>query len=161
MTVKVHMPSVKAILVPGLFSKNWTLQPLRTVLEAAGVECTGAGFWVNGLVFGEEEKLLQVLERTGPAIVIGHSAGGLLAVRVARLRPDLVTQVVGLGSALVGTVSCPVSWHEARSLMGLLFPLHGPDELKRFLVPHALLPMWPSLQRWVVSRVVSLNGVTS
>ena len=149
---------MKVILVPGLTAKAWTLQPLRSRLEAEGHECWGAGFFVNLMVFGEYRSLLTTLERVGPAAVVGHSAGGMLALAAARERPDLVTCVIGLGSAVAGRRSCPVPWFESRSLEGLLFPIRGPDEARRFhAVPHALLPIAGCVQDWVVEKLEGLK----
>ncbi len=142
------------VLVPGLFAKNWTLQPLREKLEALGYRCFGAGFWVNCLFTGEYSTLVRTLKRVGPAVVIGHSAGGLLAVRVAQEHPNLVLKVIGLGSAVTGIVKCPVPWYESRSLKGMLFPITGPNEVKMFRGTfHALLPTTLEVQDWVVEKL--------
>ncbi len=42
------------------------------------------------------EALLAVLERTGPAIVISHSNGGLIAFEAAWRRPDLIAGVISI-----------------------------------------------------------------
>ncbi len=149
----------KVVLVPGLMAKNWTLQPLRSRLEAEGYTVWGAGFWVNTLVCGEYESLVRILERVGPAAVVGHSAGGLLAVRAAQEHPDLVLGVVGLGSAVAGWVRCPVPWFESRSLEGILFPVCGPDEVRQFCgTSHALLPMSGLVQEWVSEKLKGLDN---
>ena len=145
---------VNIVLVPGLFAKNWTLQSLRERLESLGYSCFDAGFCTNYLVTGEYESLVRTLKRIGPAVVIGHSAGGLLAVRAAQEHPDLVTKVIGLGSAVAGVIGCPVPWLEARSLEGTLFPVSGPDEIKMFRGTfHALLPTTEEVQNWVVEKI--------
>ena len=142
------------VLVPGLFAKNWTLQSLREKLESLGYSCFGSGFWVNCLIAGEYESLVRTLRRVGPAVVIGHSAGGLLAVRAAQEHPDLVLKVIGLGSAVTGIVRCPVPYFESRSLEGTLFPVSGPDEIKMFRGTfHALLPTTEEVQNWVVEKI--------
>ena len=145
---------INVVLVPGLLAKNWTLQPLRERLETLGYTCFGAGFWVNCLIAGEYEALVRTLRRVGPAVVIGHSAGGLLAVKAAQEHPDLVVKVIGLGSAVTGSVTCPVPWYESRSLEGMLFPITGPDEVKPFRGTfHALLPTTEEVQDWVISKL--------
>jgi len=61
----------------------------------------------------------EVLEPLGPAVVIGHSMGGLHAVVLAARRPDLVRAVVveDMGVDLTGTAGDPVAaataWFEA------------------------------------------------
>jgi len=147
------------VFVPGLFAKNWTLQPLRKRLESLGYSCFDAGFLVNYLVAGEYESLVRTLRRVGPAVVIGHSAGGLLAVRAAQEHPDLVLKVIGLGSSVTGVVRCPVPWYESRSLEGMFFPISGPDEVKVFRGTfHALLPTTEEVQDWVISKLGEPNG---
>ncbi len=48
-----------------------------------------------------ERRLQQVVEQTGrPAALIGHSRGGHFAKALASRRPDLVSQVVSMGSGL-------------------------------------------------------------
>jgi pimeloyl-ACP methyl ester carboxylesterase len=41
---------------------------------------------------------------TGPAVVVGHSAGAVIALRLAVLRPDLVTAVVCFGPPIYPTM---------------------------------------------------------
>ena len=145
---------MNVVLVPGLFAKNWTLQPLRERLASLGYSCFGAGFWVNCLVMGEYESLVKTLRRVGPAVVIGHSAGGLLAVKAAQEHPELVVKVIGLGSAMTGIVRCSVSWYESRSFEGMFLPISGPDEVKTFRGTfHALLPTTIEVQDWVIEKL--------
>jgi lipase len=47
-----------------------------------------------GLADGLDRK------RVGPAVVVGHSMGGMVAVKLASIRPDLVAGVIVLDSAL-------------------------------------------------------------
>ncbi len=145
------------ILVPGLFAKAWSLQSLRKRIEQEGYTTWGAGFWVNCLVMGEYEALVRTLRRVGPAVVIGHSAGGLLAVRAAQEHPDLVLKVIGLGSAVTGKVRCPVPWYEAGSWIRRFLPLRGFEEMQVFPVLHSLLPDSPAVQEWVIQKIGQLE----
>jgi hypothetical protein len=48
---------------------------------------------------GERDSLIALLERTGPAIFIGHSAGGTFGGTLANDRPDLFKAVIGVEPA--------------------------------------------------------------
>ena len=127
--------------------------PLQRRLEDAGHACRGPGFGRNLLVRGELRRLVRAIDEIpGPVVLVGHSAGGLLSVLAARRRLD-VAAVIGLGSAVAGRIRLDVPWFEARSVLGLLAPLWGPDEVRVFPVGHAALPMWPCVQRWVIEKL--------
>ena len=141
------------ILIPGFTASIDTLQCLRTRLEAEGHIIHGPGFNWNTLINGEFENLINAIDSIpGPVVLIGHSAGGLLAVKAAKERLD-VAGVVGLGSAVVGRVDLDVPYFEARSVLGWLLPITGAEEVKSFPVGHAALPFMPCVQKWVVERV--------
>ena len=65
----------------------------------------GPGLIVNSIVV--------LLEKTGPAVLVGHSIGGTLAFKVAEKRPDLVKAVVGVS---IGAVELPLPGAKAASL---------------------------------------------
>jgi pimeloyl-ACP methyl ester carboxylesterase len=133
------------------------LNPLRSRLEYLGHTCHTPGFKRNFLVTGELQKLLETIDSIpGPVVLIGHSAGGLLAVLAARRR-DKVTGIIGLGSAVVGRVDLTCPYFEARSLVECLVPIRGIEEVKVFPVEHIALPMWPCVQRWVLKKVAQLE----
>lgn len=53
------------------------------------------------------EHLAEALDGTGPYVVVGHSFGGRVAVRLAATRPDLVTSLVLTGVPLVRATPAP------------------------------------------------------
>ena len=58
-----------------------------------------SGFWPETLTTGADQvvdALIALLERTGPAVLMGHSIGGALSFKVAERRPDLVRAIVAL-----------------------------------------------------------------
>jgi len=148
---------VQVILIPGLFGHIATFASLRRRLERAGHTVHEPGFKVTTLMRDELGCLLRVLDEVGPCVLVGHSAGGLLAVLAAQARHPNIVSVIGLGTPMLGKVKLPVPWYEARSLQGLFLPLSGPNETKRFPITHALLPMLPCLQDWIASKLRNEN----
>jgi len=149
---------VNIILVPGFTASIDTLQFLRTRLEAEGHVCYSPGFNWNTLINGELKNLTDTIDNIpGPVVLIGHSAGGLLAVLAASQRLDVVG-VVGLGSPLVGRVDLDVPYYEARSFWGWLLPISGAEEVKAFPVGHSFLPFMPCVQDWVIQKVREINA---
>ncbi|MDH6269095.1 pimeloyl-ACP methyl ester carboxylesterase [Rhizobium sp. SG_E_25_P2] len=72
-----------------------------------------SGFWPGSVNIGPKESIdaiIKLLEKTGPGVLVGHSIGGSLALKVAEARPDLVKGLVILS---VGAVELPLP--DARS----------------------------------------------
>ncbi|KKK71277.1 hypothetical protein LCGC14_2915530 [marine sediment metagenome] len=148
------------ILIPGLFAPAGYLDPLREVLEDAGHTCYGPGFEVNTLLSGEFQTLIETLEEFDePAVLVGHSAGGMLAVQAAQAKHPAVAGVIGLGSSVVGLMELEVPHYEGRSLLGgLMVPLVGPDEVKVFPVGHSTLPLTPCVHEWVLDKLEEIDA---
>ena len=144
---------MKVILVPGLTASTWTLKPLRVRLEAEGHECHWPGFETQTGVHGELDKLARTLREVGPAVVVGHSLGGLQAVILALADNPHLLGVVGLGTPILGWVHPRVHYYEARSLTDGLLPLWGPTELKRFCTLHVLLAFDGAVHDWIVKKL--------
>jgi pimeloyl-ACP methyl ester carboxylesterase len=101
------VPGQPVLLVPGLLASDSTLTLLARWLKRAGYAPRRAGIAVN-VDCSEAEmsrlvsRLESALERAGrPALVVGHSRGGVFARALAVRRPDLVGGIVSLGSPLV------------------------------------------------------------
>ncbi len=132
------------MLIPGLFAPVGYLDPLRDRLEDVGHTVKGPGFEVNTMLSGEFQTLLETLDDIhGSVVLVGHSAGGSLAVMAAQAKHPAIAGVVGLGSAVAGLVQIGVPHYEGRSLLGALLPLMGPDEVKIFPTGHSVLPCAP------------------
>ena len=146
------------MLIPGLFAPAGYLDPLRDRLEDAGHTCYGPGFEVNTMLSGEFQTLIEQLDNIpGQVVLVGHSAGGTLAVMAATARLDVIG-VIGLGSAVTGLVKLDVSYYEGRSLLGgLLVPLVGPDEVKIFPTGHAGLPFSACVQDWLLDKLEEID----
>jgi pimeloyl-ACP methyl ester carboxylesterase len=96
------------LLLPGFTASDRSMWPLRNFLRHLGWRARGWGLGVNA---GDVPSLLpRVVEladrsaqRAGRAVrIVGWSMGGFLAREVARDRPDLVSQVVTMGTPVVG-----------------------------------------------------------
>ena len=136
------------------------LSPLRERLEAEGFTCWGPGFHINMLLRNELDLLRRRCERLQPVILVGHSAGGLLSVRLATEGTADVRGVVGLGTPVFGFHKLTVPYYEARSVWGACLPSPA-CEVKRFWSLHATLPMSQTVQEWAIEKVrglVTPNG---
>jgi pimeloyl-ACP methyl ester carboxylesterase len=91
------------LLVPGFMAGDRTLGLMTGWLRGAGYHTRSAGLRANvdcaGEILGALETRVEALvERTGPAVLVGQSRGGSLARSLAALRPDLVAGLIALGS---------------------------------------------------------------
>nr|WP_255426935.1 alpha/beta fold hydrolase [Pseudonocardia sp. C8] len=68
--------------------------------------------------------VVELLERTGPAALVGHSMGGISALLAAVARPELVTAVVVEDSPLDLTGSPPGLLDDMRSWFGVVAGPH-------------------------------------
>ncbi|MFC0432748.1 triacylglycerol lipase [Kutzneria buriramensis] len=92
------------LLLPGLLADDASNQPLRRYLAALGYATRG---WGLGRNIGPTDAVLDGMplllrrlaaETGGPVSVIGWSLGGIYARELARDHPELVRQVITMGS---------------------------------------------------------------
>lgn len=96
---------VPVLLVPGFMAGDWSLRPMARHLRRLGFRTFPSGIRAN---VGCTTEMIELLERrlvdiasvTGPVAIVGHSRGGTLARLVAARHPELVSQVITLGSPL-------------------------------------------------------------
>ena len=94
------------LLVPGFLSGDWALRVLQDWLKRIGydVHLSGIVFNVRAsehMLAGLRHRLTEIHDDDGSQVsIVGHSRGGLLAKVLAQRRPDLVEQVIALGSPL-------------------------------------------------------------
>lgn len=92
------------LVLPGFLTDDKFTYPLRKALNDNGYTVYG---WDNGENDGPTLQALQHLEsrieeiyrlEKRPVTLIGHSLGGIFARELARVRPDMVKEVITLGS---------------------------------------------------------------
>ncbi len=97
-------PSQSVLVLPGLLASDTSTRPLRSWLRRRGHYVHG---WRLGRNLGPTRQITDGLRRLGerlaargeaPLTVIGWSLGGLFARSLATRSPDLVRQVITLGS---------------------------------------------------------------
>jgi pimeloyl-ACP methyl ester carboxylesterase len=96
------------LVLPGFMGNDEYLRPLRGWLQRIGYDAHASGIVFN--VGTPSSLIAHVLRRaefvagnTGSRLtLIGHSLGGIFARAVAVMRPDLVSDVIALGSPLHG-----------------------------------------------------------
>jgi pimeloyl-ACP methyl ester carboxylesterase len=103
-------------VLPGLAASDVSTQPLRTYLRAQGYAAHG---WKQGPNNGPrsgveatiDARLAELAQRHNrKASLIGWSLGGVLAREAARRSPDLVRQVITLGSPFANEPKASNAW---------------------------------------------------
>ena len=93
-----------ALVLPGFATSDRTTAPLRTALRRVGYQAHG---WRLGSNRGSNsdtverttDHLRTLAQHSGQQVsIIGHSAGGMLGRALARASPELVRQVITVGS---------------------------------------------------------------
>ena len=114
------------LVLPGLVTTDTSTRLLRRFLNRIGYD---ARAWELGRNLGpkaighEGEKLIERLEEihaeTGQRVsLVGWSLGGMMARQLSRRRPDLVRQVITLGSPIVGDPRSTNAWRAYQRLTG-------------------------------------------
>jgi pimeloyl-ACP methyl ester carboxylesterase len=97
------------LLIHGAWQGSWAFDAWRPLLQAAGwrahaVDLPGNGAHNEGQadLSGYTRHVLQHLERLdGPAVVLGHSGGGITASQVAEAAPERVASLVYLAGMML------------------------------------------------------------
>jgi len=93
----------RIVLVHGAFGGAWCWERVTGPLERAGhgvetLDLPGAGddqTPVEGVTLEAcAARVCEVLDRGGPAVLVGHSMGGVVITQAAALRPHLVSSLV-------------------------------------------------------------------
>lgn len=119
------------LVLPGFMTSDASTSILRRFLKSLGydVHTWDLGRNLGPRAIGHEgEKLIERLdcihEQCGEKVsLVGWSLGGLMARQLARRRPDLVRQIITLGSPIVGNPRATNAWRAYQALTG-----HNIDE---------------------------------
>ncbi len=114
------------LVLPGFMASDYSTRTLRRYLDRLGYETFG---WELGRNLGPkaigadgehlEARLAEVHARAGQKVtVIGWSLGGLMARLIARRRPELVRQIITLGSPIGGNPKATNAWRAYQLLTG-------------------------------------------
>src|SRR6266545_4228685 len=92
------------LVLPGLFANDFYLKPMHSWLRRIGYRPVPSSFWVNAgcperLARQAQGALERRLSRTEkPAVLIGHSRGGILAKAIATRLGERASHLALLGS---------------------------------------------------------------
>ena len=94
------------MVLPGFLANDRTTLGLQRALAEAGYRVTGWGLGLNtGVQAGTLDRICERIEEFGAGekvVLVGWSLGGIYAREAAKLRPELVSKVVTLGSPFSG-----------------------------------------------------------
>ncbi len=96
------------VVLPGFGAGDGSTAALRSYLRVQGHRASGWRLGTNrgdvpGLLPQVEARVQRIVRSAGgPVALVGWSLGGVLARETARDRPDLVSQVITLGSPVIG-----------------------------------------------------------
>jgi pimeloyl-ACP methyl ester carboxylesterase len=114
------------MLLPGFMATENSMKPLAVYLKKLGYDVYQ---WELGRNLGPKavgqdgERMIARLDdiyaKTGKKVsLIGWSLGGTLARQLSRRRPDLVRQVISLGSPITGSPKSTNAWRAYQLLTG-------------------------------------------
>ncbi len=121
------------VLVPGFMCTDHVLYDLYGWLRRVGYQPHFSGIGLNvdcprRSAERLEKTVARVHARTGRRVrIVGHSLGGVIARHVALERPDLVSQVVFMGSPIQNVHVHPMVVAAAVALMGTRSLISGDD----------------------------------
>jgi pimeloyl-ACP methyl ester carboxylesterase len=113
------------LVLPGLMASDTSTRPLRAFLQDRGYASYG---WDLGRNYGPREgiedgmtaKLKEIADESGRKVsVIGWSLGGLYARVLANRAPDIVRQVITLGTPFTGDPRASNAWRLYEMTSGL------------------------------------------
>ncbi len=94
------------LVLPGFTATDHTTIPMRRLLDDLGYRTHGWDLgWNLGITPADEQKLerhIEELAADGPITLVGWSLGGVYAREAARRRPDLVRDVITMGTPIRG-----------------------------------------------------------
>lgn len=94
------------LVLPGFLASDTSTGPMRRLLRDLGYEAHGWGLGRNVRVDSHrvrqmEDLLLGIYRNSGRKVsIVGWSLGGVFARELAKIHPDMVRQVISLGSPI-------------------------------------------------------------
>lgn len=94
------------LVLPGFMASDSSTAPMRSLLTDLGYEVAGWDLGrnvriTNARVAAMSDCLVRLYKRSGGKVsIVGWSLGGLLAREIAKQHPDMVRQVISLGSPI-------------------------------------------------------------
>jgi pimeloyl-ACP methyl ester carboxylesterase len=104
------------ILVPGLMSSDWAMQPMHRLLSNLGYTPYGWGLGINrgpreGVEAGLRDRLKQIANQHARKVsLVGTSLGGIYARQLAKALPRYCRSVITLGSPFGGHARATRAW---------------------------------------------------
>lgn len=95
----------RVVLLHGLWMPALSMALLGRRLRAAGFSPEAPPWWPRGDGLAASAARLHAELGPGPALFVGHSLGGRLALALAALRADRPTRVVALGTPFGGSLA--------------------------------------------------------
>jgi pimeloyl-ACP methyl ester carboxylesterase len=135
------------MLLPGFLAGDYSMKPLKRYLDNLGYTTF---HWELGRNLGPRaighngEKLIARLEEihaeTGKKVsLVGWSLGGTLARQLSRRRPNLVRQVISLGSPITGSPKSTNAWRAYQVMTGQ--KVDDPDVQAQLAESHDVPPV--------------------
>jgi pimeloyl-ACP methyl ester carboxylesterase len=121
-----------ALLIPGFLANDASLSRLSAWLRSGGFRTYRSGIVLNTacmepLLETLERRLVRAVERVGrKAVVVGQSRGGTLGRALAVRRPELVDELVTLGSPVLDPLAVHARAWVSIGAVGLLGTLGVP-----------------------------------
>ena len=118
------------LVLPGLSAGDMSTLPMRTFLADRGYTVYGWALGRNdgykpGLKELKQQRLQQIYDKHGQKVsVVGWSLGGIYARQLAKQCPDMVRDVISLGSPFKGHPRQSNAWRLYEALAG-----HSVDEV--------------------------------
>jgi len=112
------------LVLPGFTASDMSTRPLRAYLKEMGYAAHGWKQGANhgprpGVEAGMEERLAELARRYGRKVsIIGWRPGGVYARELARRAPELVRQVITLGSPFANEPRASNAWQLYEALSG-------------------------------------------
>lgn len=157
------MNGEKLMVIPGFLATDRTTLGLQRALANEGWRVAGWGMGLNtGVKADTLARLAERVEKFGggkPIILVGWSLGGIFAREVAKVRPNLVSRVITLGSPFSGNPRANNAWRLYELVAG--HPVDAPpiDADLKAKPPVPTLAIW-SRRDGVVAPASACGGET-